>query len=115
MILLRHSPRGQFPRDKETLYDTFLAGLISGYVVFGRGIQSSVNQQIVIYVFARAILGLAKLGSQKENLIPSHLKLQLSRNAWPIFAAINWGIVMWLFRWYPDTLQPSMKSSMVYM
>ena len=113
MILLR-KPRGQSYQDKEASYDTFLAGLVSGYVVFGKGIQSSVNQQIVIYVFARAVLGLAKLGIQNEH-IPSRWRFQISEHAWPAFAAINWGLVMWLFRWYPDTLQPSLKSSMKYM
>lgn len=40
---------------------------MSGYYVFGRGKggQSSVNQQIVIYVFARVVLGLAKLSVQR--------------------------------------------------
>ncbi|KAI9788463.1 MAG: hypothetical protein M1816_006899 [Peltula sp. TS41687] len=45
------------PPQKELRYDTFVAGLLGGYVVFGRGRQSSVNQQITIYVFARVVLG----------------------------------------------------------
>jgi hypothetical protein len=31
---------------KEGPYDTFLAGLLGGYTVFGRGRQGSVNQQV---------------------------------------------------------------------
>lgn len=31
---------------KEGPYDTFLAGLLGGYTVFGRGKQGSVNQQV---------------------------------------------------------------------
>ncbi len=33
---------------KEGPYDTFLAGLLGGYTVFGRGKQGSVNQQVLI-------------------------------------------------------------------
>ena len=115
LVLLRQNPQRQLHREKEPSYNTFLAGLISGYIIFGRGIQSSVNQQIVIYVFARVVLGLAKLCIQSKGIISSHKRAKISENAWPAFAAINWGIVMWLFRWHPNTLQPSLKSSMIYM
>ncbi|KAK4928662.1 hypothetical protein LTR66_016214, partial [Elasticomyces elasticus] len=37
---------------KEGPYDTFFAGLLGGYTVFGRE-ANAVKQQIVIYVFAR--------------------------------------------------------------
>lgn len=56
MICLRRTS----PTGKERSLDTFLAGLIGGYTVFGRGIQSRVKQQITIYVFARVVLALAK-------------------------------------------------------
>ena len=49
------------PSGREGHYDTFLAGLLGGYWVFGRTIRSSVSQQIVIYIFARVVLGTAKL------------------------------------------------------
>ena len=90
-------------------------------MVFGRGKsgQSSVNQQIVIYVFARVVLGLAKLSVQRKRAgglgLSPDTKDRLNANAWPAFAAVSWGMVMWLFRWYPEVLQPSLKSSMKYM
>lgn len=101
-------------------YDTFLSGLLGGYLVFGQrsraGTISSVNQQIVIYVFARVALSLAKLSIQPgANIIHSaKLSDKISYNAWPVFASVSWGLVMWLFRWYPDTLQGSLRSSMNY-
>jgi len=114
MLVLRHSaPLSSSPR-KEASYDTLLAGLIGGYTVFGRGIQSSVNQQIVIYVFARVVLGLAKLSVSTDMLGPLEVRDRLAKNAWPVFAAASWATVMWLFRWHPETLQPSLRSSMVY-
>lgn len=105
---------------KEGPLDTFLAGLVGGYFVFGRGMQSSVNQQIVIYVFARVTLALAKLLVRRANVLgtgPQGLALRahVERNAWPTFAALSWALVMWLYRWYPELLQPSLRSSMRYM
>lgn len=121
--------------DKQHHSHTFLAGLFGGYWVFGhgKGATSSVNQQIVIYVFARVVLALAKLAVQPPGdnaLVGSHygghggagfLGLNaeqtkaVQRYAWPVFASVSWASVMWLFEGYPDTLQPSLRSSMTYM
>ncbi|KAK9362501.1 Tim17/Tim22/Tim23/Pmp24 family-domain-containing protein [Lipomyces starkeyi] len=97
---------------KEQDIDTFIAGLLGGYVVFGRGGKSSVNQQIVLYVFSRVVLGLAKL-TVKKKLIPS-LHEDVGDKVWPAFAAVCWGLVMYMFQTDPDVLQPSMKTSMDY-
>ncbi|KAL9030572.1 MAG: hypothetical protein Q9196_001333 [Gyalolechia fulgens] len=103
------------PEGKESSLHTFLAGLVGGYMVFGRGIQSSVNQQIVIYVFARVVLALARLSVQKGGAIPRELRGRMTNNAWSVFAALSWAGVMWLYRWHPETIQPSLRSSMKYM
>ncbi|EON64307.1 hypothetical protein W97_03538 [Coniosporium apollinis CBS 100218] len=123
MLLLRYSS----PTQKERHYDTFLAGLIGGYAVFGRGIQSSVNQQIVIYVFARVVLALAKLailprGEGKVSgsgggyglIRDERLRERIRDNAWTVFASLSWAAVMYVFRWHPETVQPSLRSSMNY-
>ncbi|KAK3071727.1 hypothetical protein LTR53_008122 [Teratosphaeriaceae sp. CCFEE 6253] len=119
---------------KEESMHTFLAGLFGGYWVFGHGrsASSSVNQQIVIYVFARVVLAAAKLAVQPpgdNSLVAGSYgghggkgifglnEQQLEavrRNSWPVFASVSWASVMWLFRWYPETLQPSLRSSMQY-
>lgn len=109
MYVLRTSRSSQ----KELRYDTFMAGLLGGYIVFGRGFQSSVNQQITIYVFARVVLGLAKLAVNQG--VVSDRDSRISKNAWPLFASLSWAFVMYIFRWYPDMLQPSLRSSMKYM
>ena len=111
LLLLRNTS----PEGKESSPHTFLAGLIGGYMVFGRGIQSSVNQQIVIYVFARVVLALARLSVQRGGTIPREFRERVTNNAWPVFAAVSWAGVMWLYRWHPETIQPSLKSSMKYM
>ncbi|KAK7540642.1 Tim17/Tim22/Tim23/Pmp24 family-domain-containing protein [Phyllosticta citribraziliensis] len=125
MLALRHlSPTG-----KERQYDSLLAGLAGGYYVFGRGVQSSVNQQIVIYVFARVVLAYAKLLVQPKaassagasssagglGLIKDEkFAATLRERSWPVFASLSWALVMYAFRWHPETVQPSMRSSMVY-
>ncbi|OCT48849.1 Peroxisomal membrane protein 4 [Cladophialophora carrionii] len=115
---------------KEGPYDTFFAGLVGGYVVFGRGKQarSSVNQQIVIYVFARVVLALAKLSIEPPSATSStptptlftqrlspELKAKIEHNAWPVFASLSWAFVMYIFRWQPESIQSSLRSSMKYM
>lgn len=126
---------GNLNGGKEEKSHSFIAGLFGGYIVFGAGKHSfnSVNQQIVIYIFARVVLATAKLivtpasdnalvGSQYggrggRNLFGLNQN-QLNRikeNSWPVFASLSWASVMWLFRFHPEMLQPSLRSSMQYM
>ncbi|RPB17733.1 peroxisomal membrane protein 4 [Morchella conica CCBAS932] len=115
MLALRHlSPTG-----KERSADSFVAGALGGYVVFGRGGSgNSVNMQIVVYVFARVVLALAKLAVSDGPLCVvrgEKAREGVGRVAWPLFAGGSWAMVMWLFRWYPEAVQASMRSSMVYL
>lgn len=124
MLFLRHTS----PTGKERHYDSFLAGLLGGYAVFGRTIHNSVSQQIVIYVFARVCLALAKLAVQPRHVAGApgggggwelfgdgEMRRSLVRNGWPAFASLSWAMVMYLFRWHPDSVQSSLRSSMSYM
>ncbi|KAI5862198.1 peroxisomal membrane protein 4 [Durotheca rogersii] len=118
--------RGRGSGSKEGPYDSFIAGLIGGYLVFGgrgrSGKIPSVNQQIVIYVFARVVLALARLAIKPKGAgglgLPVVSRKQVSetiaRHAWPVFAAASWAAVMHLFRHHPDDLQPSLRGSMTY-
>lgn len=123
MLFLRHTS----PTGKERHYDSFLAGLLGGYTVFGRTIHNSVSQQIVIYVFARVCLALAKLAVQPKG-VPGgtssggwglagdgEFRRELVRNGWPVFASLSWAMVMYVFRWHPEAVQSSLRSSMSYM
>ncbi|PWY72439.1 peroxisomal membrane protein 4 [Aspergillus sclerotioniger CBS 115572] len=103
---------------KEGRYDSFLAGLAGGYAVFGRH-KTSITQQIVIYVFARVVLAMAKLAVRPNmhplsSLITSDARAKIEGHAWPVFASLTWAFVMYIFRWHPDTLMSSLRSSMVY-
>jgi hypothetical protein len=127
MLFLKHTS----PNGKERHYDAFLAGLLGGYTVFGRTIHNSVSQQIVIYVFARVCLALAKLAVQQRHASSGplgtgagggfelfgngELRRTLVRNGWPAFASISWAMVMYIFRWHPESVQSSLRNSMSYM
>lgn len=113
---------------KEGPYDTFFSGLLGGYYVFGRGNPGAVKQQIVIYVFARVCLALAKLSLESPSMttktptptlwtqrLDPAIKARIQANAWPVFASLSWGLVMYIFRWQPESIQSSLRSSMKYM
>ncbi len=104
-------------------YDSFLAGLLGGYLVFGSrsrrsGKISSINMQICIYVFARVILALAKLSVKPGVGLPvvsqPELSQRISHYAWPAFAAGTWAMVMHLFRYHDAEIQSSLRNSMHY-
>jgi len=102
---------------KERSTDTFFAGLVGGYVVFGE--RTPINEQIVLYVVSRVI---ASFLPRADPLDPA--KKGPNGTNWPIppsaplftaFAALSWGTVMYLFRFREETLQPGMWSSMKYL
>ncbi|KAI5289074.1 hypothetical protein KEM54_004455 [Ascosphaera aggregata] len=116
LMALRYLAPGS--RGKEGPFDTFIAGLLGGYVVFGRN-RTSVAQQIVIYVFARVMLAVAKLSIEPEvnplsSALSNNSRNKMRENAWPAFASLSWAFVMYLYRWYPDAVQSSLRSSMKY-
>jgi len=87
----------------------FAAGALGGYAVFGD--PTPVNQQIVLYVFARVCMGFASsLGRTKWG--EKHID---KRRAWTMFASLTWASVMGLFEWDATVLQRSMANSMVYL
>ncbi|CAM1506815.1 Fc.00g064560.m01.CDS01 [Cosmosporella sp. VM-42] len=108
---------------KEGAYDSFVGGLIGGYFVFGgrskrSGKISSVNQQIVIYVFARVVLALARIAVKPGHGFPvvssEPMHSAINHYAWPAFASLSWAMVMLVFKYHPEELQSSLRSSMTY-
>ncbi|RPA77873.1 peroxisomal membrane protein 4 [Ascobolus immersus RN42] len=100
--------------------DAFLAGAMAGYLVFGRDGDNPINQQIVLYIFGRTMMALLKLAGAKTGLAqaldgPGDKSGKGRGNWWGLFSAASWGGVMWLFRYYPEFLQGSLRSSMVYL
>lgn len=92
---------------EEKSIHAFISGLIGGYVVFRS--NSPVNQQIILYLTARVLMGFFKLASNRQ-LLPDIT----TPKGFNIHAAVIWGLVMWLFRHETDVLQPSLQASMQY-
>ncbi|KAH9921981.1 peroxisomal membrane protein 4 [Epithele typhae] len=100
---------------KQRSSDTFIAGLIGGYVVFGE--RNAVNEQIVLYVCSRVVASLlsrAKTTYGKSAPAPGR-PLPPDARQFSIFAAVVWGAVMWLFQERGETVQPGMFNSMTYL
>lgn len=135
-------------RDAEGALDTFVAGMVGGWWVFGE--RTAINEQIVLYVSSRVLASfLPRLISSGRNAaaspvasssIPSFLLPYIPTNLLPrdplqpltakeayhkpippsdapfaIFAAISWGLVMYVYRHRGEWLQPGMVNSMQYL
>ncbi len=82
-----------------------LSGGTFGFFVFGN--KTSVNYQIILYVFSRVIVGSAEIFANK-GILPNI-------NAYPLLSAIAWSLVMFLFEDDPSILQNSLASSMQFL
>lgn len=92
------------PGHPERYHHALIAGAVGGYFVWGR--YSNVNHQVVLYLASRVLVGLGKKAANQLKI--SHH----TRNSYPFFAAVIWGIVMALFEESPDVLHASLKKSM---
>jgi len=116
LILLQKKANGGKPRNA----DTFLAGLIGGYIVFGE--RTAVNEQIVLYVVSRVLASFIPRATTPYSTGPNSTSAGSAVKPIPpdaryftVFAALSWGAVMWLFAHRGETIQPGMFSSMTYL
>lgn len=102
------------PGHPERMHHALIAGAIGGYFVWGR--YSALNQQIVLYLTSRVLVGVWKrvsAGRESNNkqLQRKNGKTEDSRT-FRFFASLVWSIVMALWEESPNTLHPSLKKSM---
>ncbi|KAM4831758.1 peroxisomal membrane protein 4 [Urocitellus parryii] len=86
---------------------SFLAAFIGGFLIFGD--NNNINSQINMYLTSRVLFALCRLGVEK-GYIP-----ELRWDPFPLYTAVVWGLVLWLFEYHRPTLQPSLQSSMTYL
>ncbi|KAF8078343.1 Tim17/Tim22/Tim23/Pmp24 family-domain-containing protein [Lyophyllum atratum] len=105
---------------KERSIDTFIAGLLGGYVVFGD--RNAVNEQIVLYVVSRVVASFIPRAGKPYSTSSQSLSAGSAGKPLPpdsryftVFAALSWGAVMWLFQHRGETIQPGMFNSMKYL
>ncbi|GAA5845074.1 hypothetical protein JCM11251_000002 [Rhodosporidiobolus azoricus] len=114
--------------------DPFFAGLVGGWAVFGE--RNAVNEQIVLYVVSRVITSfLPRAGPPAPALAkgatappataadgfphPPGFPYPKSRppnsKAFELYAALSWGLVMYMFKERRDKLHGGMVNSMQYL
>ncbi|CAL1696459.1 unnamed protein product [Somion occarium] len=102
---------------KERSFDTFVAGLLSGYIVFGD--RNAINEQIVLYVCSRVVASFIPRAStpyaMSSTASSTGRPVPPDARYFSIFAALCWGAVMWLFNERGETIQPGMFNSMTYL
>lgn len=122
---------------KERAYDTFIAGLLGGYIVFGE--RNAINEQvrlsiiytlrlahtsapmtiqIVLYVCSRVVASFIPRATQPYSTSSPNTGVKPvppDSRYFTAFAALSWGLVMWLFEHRGETIQPGMFNSMVYL
>lgn len=62
-----------------------------------------------MYLLSRILVGLVRIAQQK-NIVP-----KTNFSVFPLFGALVWAIVLWIFEYHQDVLQPSLQSSMNYL
>jgi peroxisomal membrane protein 4 len=111
LVLIQRKANG----GKERTADTFIAGLIGGYFVFGE--RTAVNEQIVLYVVSRVVASFIPRATAPYSSTSSAVVKPVPPNSryFTVFAALSWGAVMWLFKHRGETIQPGMFNSMTYL
>lgn len=108
---------------KEDQSDSFYAGLLGGYLAFGRN-YGAINRQIVMYGFCQVLIGLGRImtappakGRPATAITVSNpeLRTTLYENGWPVFASLISASMMYMYRWHPGSMQATARSSLYYM
>ncbi|THH16830.1 hypothetical protein EW146_g3873 [Bondarzewia mesenterica] len=85
---------------KERPYDSFVAGLLGGYIVFSD--RNAINEQIVLYVCSRVVASFIPRASAPYSTSSAHAStvkpVPPDSRYFSVFAALSWGMVMWLFQ-----------------
>lgn len=97
---------------KKEQWFSFVAAFVGGYLIFGE--NNPINMQINMYLLSRIIFGFCRLAS-KNNYLPNGDTGKGGRDYFRLYAALVWGIVLWMFEYHRGVLQPSLQNSMTYL
>mmetsp|Transcript_19661 Transcript_19661/g.24845 ORF Transcript_19661/g.24845 Transcript_19661/m.24845 type:complete len:198 (-) Transcript_19661:29-622(-) len=92
--------------------ECWIAGFIGGYWAFGesKGISGAVNNQIVLYLFARGIEGMAR-SLVKRGILPPSLDIK-SPGGFRIFAGFSLALILYMTDYESDMLRPGFMNTM---
>ncbi|CAN6604639.1 hypothetical protein TRVA0_002S04456 [Trichomonascus vanleenenianus] len=123
IVLLKHLRQNKMSvktqiQTRSNGMDPFIAGLIGGYWVYGRNSKnaalSTINQQMVLYVFSRVVLGMGKKILEMTGPTAQQ-RSKVTQYSWVALSSLSWALVMNLFRTDTELLQSSMLHSMRYL
>ena len=92
--------------------ECWIAGFIGGYIGFGesKGVSGAVNNQIVLYLFARGIEGMAR-SFVKRGILPQSLDIK-SPGGFRIFAGFSLALILYMTDYEADMLRTGFMSTM---
>jgi len=95
--------------------ESLIAGFIGGYTAFGdtKGISGTVNNQLVLYLFARSITGLIQ-SAVNRGVIPTTASTQ-SPQGFRVFAGITLAMALYLTEYEPETLSSGFMTTMKFL
>ncbi len=85
-----------------------IAGLIGSYIMWST--KNPVNQQMMLYLLSRNLLAITSFMNKFTKKV-----LPRKNEGFAITSIVCWGIVMYLFEKYPNSLQSSLFSSMDFL
>jgi len=97
--------------------ESWIAGFVGGFFAFGdsKGLSGSVNNQIVLYLFARGMMGLM-LSAVKRGYVAKGGPLDVkSRIGFRVLAGFSLALILYLTEYEPDTLRKSFMSTMNFL
>jgi len=95
--------------------ESLIAGFVGGYTAFGdsKGVSGSVNNQLVLYLFSRSIIGFIQ-SAVNRGLIPAGTSTQTPQG-FRVFAGITLAMALYLTEHEPETLSSSFMSTMKFL
>jgi len=122
MLLLQRTMSNASTTKRERPFDTFFAGLVGGWLVFGE--RTAINEQIVLYVLSRVITSFLPREPSKIPLsaqtstatgMGKGKSQPVDKRIFEALAALVWGTVMYQFANERERLAGGMVSSMSYL
>eukprot|EP01114_Cavostelium_apophysatum_P007140 TRINITY_DN1890_c0_g1_i1.p1 TRINITY_DN1890_c0_g1~~TRINITY_DN1890_c0_g1_i1.p1 ORF type:complete len:241 (-),score=37.55 TRINITY_DN1890_c0_g1_i1:18-740(-) len=94
--------------------ESWIAGFFGGYWAFGdsKGLSGSVNNQIVLYLFARGLQG-ALISGVKRGIIPKSFDIS-GGPGFRVLAGFSLALILYLTEYEPDTLSSGFVKTMDY-
>ena len=92
--------------------ESWIGGFVGGYYGFGesKGVSGAVNNQIVLYLFARGVEGILRSGARR-GVLPPYFDVR-SETGFRLFAGFSLALILYLTEYEPSNLRPGFAETM---